>query len=954
MASNVVRDASGAITGYYSQSGQFVPIESVRQQSSQNQGNVTLTPVTYSHDAQGNVVTKEVKQLPKPFISSVPNQQQPQSTPSEKQETKLPAPYLSKVTASETDVEAAMNRGDIPKPYRSGTLVSTEIVPASGEVFGYKVPIVSDVLSFVSPQSKVRTYDFGGEESKKTITTVESPELIQTNVQKQTFGNGTTITSTERTFGTQTKTETQTETSSTKSTISEPHPSPLDLLLRRNMTAPGSLASKDTTNAAVFVSSLLPGGMAMSFINKEIDFIDTATKGASKPYTSFIPMSPGYMEDMYKNVYESPSVALGSAAIGAALPVAGMGLKATGAGTAYLAPGSTGGAIYQTASKVGTAGLLGVYGSDVSKRVFGVTPGEIQQQFLPGIDEDGTITSANGPSAAVSLITENFPGVEKSRQEINKITTLELAPMTLGFSAGSAIDRKVTGLITTKGLPEIKNARSSGYESSEGFPTNVNIKTADLVDSFKTGTITLKNPAKMADTIMAPTGTKITRIPTGSQIGASPKETYVFTGAEYPFLRTGFIGESASELPAMFTAPQRIAYFSKAGQSQAGGFGISSDVFGIYNRPTIYRSVVEQGKYQQIPDTLLNAPNPTNPITGKAWSTNDPLNPKNLKIADWITKTAEPGVPIIGQYGKSEWQFLISSGSEVAAAKPTGFIRDAGVRIPQYDVTFTGKKSPLYSPTGPTTNPKGIVVGKMFGGVGYAGDSSFIGSRQRIPTISIPSIDTTYSGASKTTTRSTKQSVDYSISKSISESSSIISKLADSSISKSKSTSDFTSDIYSGKSSTDITSKISSGFDDQLSTSKSFDDSIITSTDSSKTTSDFSSIFSSGRSSKITTDITSDISRYSGTTRVINKVFWGLAPPAGGFGRRYGGFQRATFWKRINPVADKGYLSKGFGKSLFGSGRSNGMIFGSMDTSFGFDFTKQTAKKRRKSSRRKK
>jgi len=110
MASNVVRDASGAITGYYGAGGQFVDIATVRQQSAQPQQqaplpviqqqqtqNPTLTPVTFSHDAGGNVVTKEATQLPKPFVSSVP------STP----------------IRSAEQAEAAMNRGDIPKPFTS-------------------------------------------------------------------------------------------------------------------------------------------------------------------------------------------------------------------------------------------------------------------------------------------------------------------------------------------------------------------------------------------------------------------------------------------------------------------------------------------------------------------------------------------------------------------------------------------------------------------------------------------------------------------------------------------------------------------------------------------------------------------------------------------------------------------------------------------------------------------
>jgi hypothetical protein len=573
---------------------------------------------------------------------------------------------------------------------------TTTIVPSTGELpFIGKIPYISDALSFVSPQEEVTV-------TKRTtvapdVTNITLlPAASKTEAGKPyTIGETTYYPSTTTTIGG----ETRTTTSGTKTTETETrktYDSPLNLFVRNALpelgeehVIGGGHISEETKGGKYLLDIVSPG------LGKTVG---EATKGPVSFVRGAVPMSPVWAADTYENVRKDAAKGAASAAITILLVGAGTVAKGMGLGEGLLAPTTKAGGLYQTASVVASGTLLGVYGSDVTKRVTGSSI----SQWVP----IGQTKEQQG-GGYIEGIKERFPGWEEARKELNVVETQEILPMAAAYKATSYVGDKVIGYAKTRGIPEIVNPEASGYSVKEGFPTSPEIKTPDLVSSFKTGTITLENPAKLGEVSMAPYGEPIVRIPTGTQIGAKPGKSFIYSGAEYPHLNVGHVGEGASEIPGLYTAPQRISYFTKAGESQFGGFGITKDILGIYKSPSVYRVSVESGKYQEIPKNLLNAPTPVDPLTGKPYSTNDPLNPKNVAISEWMRTDAKPGIPVIGQYGKSEWQYLIPPGSELTpGAKVTGWYRDAGQRIPQYDVSFTGKRAEGYKPPQPTIDPR--------------------------------------------------------------------------------------------------------------------------------------------------------------------------------------------------------------------------------------------------------
>jgi hypothetical protein len=108
----------------------------------------------------------------------------------------------------------------------------------------------------------------------------------------------------------------------------------------------------------------------------------------------------------------------------------------------------------------------------------------------------------------------------------------------------------------------------------------------------------------------------------------------------------------------------------------------------------------KKGEYTRIPESVLHTP-----TGGK--SINDPTNPRNIAIGKWIEKVnAPPEKPIIGQHGKSEFEYHMRAGSEVKTEK-IGYYKDAGRIIVVERVTPTGKISPKYQPAAaPTTKSK--------------------------------------------------------------------------------------------------------------------------------------------------------------------------------------------------------------------------------------------------------
>jgi hypothetical protein len=466
---------------------------------------------------------------------------------------------------------------------------------------------------------------------------------------------------------------------------------------------------------------LAPGEFISKRIYESQGFTPLETESMSQTSRQMIPGTSDYLALTYKNWYENPAVGLGSSAIAVAMVGTGTVLRGAGAGEGLLAPTTKLGQMYMGGSTVVAYSMIGMYGSDIMKRTTGVSAGELTSQFVG--------TKAKGPWGVAELYQKNYPGAQVTAKEMNRIATQELTPMLFTYWGSSKIGNKITDTIRTRNMPEIKNPKDAMYMIDEGYPTHPRITTGDLADSFQTGTITLKNPADIANTVMQPGQTPIQRIPVGTQIGAPKGRSYIYSGAEYPFLNQGYVGAGHSEIPnAMFTSPEGLSYFTKAGSQ--GGFGISNDILGIYRLPTMYRINVKKGQYQEIPQSILNTPT-------RGMGANDPMNPRNIAINEWMNTVARPGVPVVGQYGKAEWQFEISGGSVVSKGKTIGFYRDAGARIPVIEVRPTGTKSPDFIPGGITRHPiTGLPmweVGRVYGGGGAVPSSSGVSSSKNAP-----------------------------------------------------------------------------------------------------------------------------------------------------------------------------------------------------------------------------
>lgn len=118
----------------------------------------------------------------------------------------------------------------------------------------------------------------------------------------------------------------------------------------------------------------------------------------------------------------------------------------------------------------------------------------------------------------------------------------------------------------------------------------------------------------------------------------------------------------------------------------------------------MYVTGIEAGKSRVIPESVLNTPS-------RGYSANDPLNPRNLAVRTWMEGNLGYDEVAIGQYGKSEFQFLMRPGGEVTTTR-LGYYMDNGMRIPIDRFTSTGKVSPNYvEPPIPTR------TSNLFGGV---------------------------------------------------------------------------------------------------------------------------------------------------------------------------------------------------------------------------------------------
>jgi hypothetical protein len=439
----------------------------------------------------------------------------------------------------------------------------------------------------------------------------------------------------------------------------------------------------------------------------------------------------------YNAIREDPAMAVVSYTTGAALGGVGGGLRSVGVGTKYLAPASKAGELYQAGSQIATGVIGTMYASDVSKRVTGTSFGEFQQAF---------IAKDLGGSGGFSEIQKNWQGPEYAQNKLNVITMTELVPFVVGVGTGAKVGDWVSDRFRTKGMNEIPKPEEFTYFTKEGFPTNKDITTRDLRESFNQGTMKIRGD--IMESKMAPDMKPIERVPSHPQRDTALfGETHIYSGAETPYLNTNVVSGGHSEIPGMYNAPTGQAHFTKAGMNQGGGgFGMSNDILGIYRNPIMYRSTVKTGDYVEIPEAILKTPK-------RGMSINDPLNPRNQAISEWMEVNAPYGKPVYGQYGKPEWQSLIKEGSQLKR-EPLGYFTDkpTGRRIVMESVEFTGTgvaptKSVELNPL--SGKPLGKPIGKFFSGLG---ESSMSGSSKTVA----PLVSLTFGSRSVSSTQSSR------------------------------------------------------------------------------------------------------------------------------------------------------------------------------------------------------
>jgi hypothetical protein len=388
----------------------------------------------------------------------------------------------------------------------------------------------------------------------------------------------------------------------------------------------------------------------------------------------------------YSAFREDPTMAAISYATGAVLGSSG-GVLASMGGEKYLFTHPRALAAYTTVSKVGSGTIGIMYGSDVSKRVTGTSFSEAIQLIMPTSDKTNRYT--------LETAQQNWGGFGPAAKQVNKIIATEVVPFIGGFASGSKVGAYVYGRVLTRKMTRIETPREFAYDIKEGYPTNQNIQTQDLVDSFNQGTLKLKGGNKAILESKMSTGEPLTRVPSHPQRDAALfGETHTYSAAPGQRFPENIIKTSeGSELPVLFVSSVGDSYFTKAGQMQGGGgFGITGDILGIMNRPTMYRPSMKTGDIAVIPEKILNTPLGRDPITGRAQSINDPSNPRNIAIRDWIETNAKYGQLSVGQSGKSEWQGYFKEGSAFTKTN-VGYYEDpsTGTRIIMDEIKFTGK-----------------------------------------------------------------------------------------------------------------------------------------------------------------------------------------------------------------------------------------------------------------------
>lgn len=642
--------------------------------------------------------------------------------------------------------------------------------------------------------------------------------------------------------------------------------------------------------------------------------------------SGFVPGTPEFMRDVYSGVREDPAKSLVASGLTLGIVGIGTGARMLGAGTKFAKPVITAeGAplstkIYSAGSQAVSAGMISLYGADVMERTTGLRPGDVSIAMFGAWRLKGQEPEYKGLAGLKQKFEERYPGIKETRRQLNIAATQELLPVAITYGGGMLAADKLAGWAQLRKTPMMSDVmvKARAFKASEGFPVSQEITTKALMQSFQAGTLVLESPTGLARTTMAPYGKPLTRVPVGTQIGVKdPAATVrVFSGSEVPYMQEGgMIATGPSEIQAAFVSPVGYSYFAKPG-SGPFGFGITSDILGIYRQPTLHQITVARSDIRRIPESVLKTKDyMVDPLTGKVtrFGANDPMNPRNIAVSKFMAEQAEYGKVYVGHRGKAEWEGFIKPGTQIQTGETTAWFKDMGRRVRIQEVTLGGKM-PGYEP------PTQWEVGRFYAELGGT-PSSAISSGKTPATLGAISA---FKGPSRVSSKAvrTLSSDPYSVSKpSYPKISSPSSPRASSSPISPRGPS------YPKPPSSSLpdSSGISSPF-----TSPESPPSTPPSVPYTPPYTPVYSPVSSPPSSPVATPPYTPPYTPSSSVTPSSRV----PPPFGGGGYVSGGgggglFSRRSLikWERLNPVADMPYLSRGMRSPAFANGF--GSAFGS-------------------------
>ena len=317
----------------------------------------------------------------------------------------------TRVSAAEPiTVNMSGDYAGLPSPFISGGGLRTT-VPASGDIFGFKIPVVSNVLSFFQPGTLTTT---------KTGSPVTLPEttIMGEPVVKTVDGVTTTTTPYTTTGGTATPVTTTTS----------PIPSGWDEL-QKSVRTTLNLPSTEVGERAVKYASLVNPSTWPLTLPSIISEISPASKETKQVASVINPYS-----GQYTQFYEQPLLVPASYAMGA---IGGTLFK--GADTAFGAGKSIAVPLLESSGKAGTA----------AKIVSTVTTPLIEQ--VPKVL--GGLYAADIGYRSTSGLTDFTP--EKVSSTAKGLVLQEAVPMGAGFALPGQISSGVKGIKT--GFEEYKS-----------------------------------------------------------------------------------------------------------------------------------------------------------------------------------------------------------------------------------------------------------------------------------------------------------------------------------------------------------------------------------------------------------------------------------------------------------------------------------------------------------------